>query len=58
MNAELIQDARWRHQDQQHPDPFEVCPDPVCRAATTAVNKENAIENMRKALKRMELERR
>ena len=58
MSEQSIQDAKWRHQDQMHPDPFDTCPDQECRAATTVLNRERAIEGMQRALRRKEVEER
>jgi hypothetical protein len=57
MSERTIQDARWRHEDQKHPGAFEECPDPQCRAATTEINRERAINGMRRSLILAEVER-
>ena len=51
MSQATIETAQARHQQEQHPDEFLVCLDPQRRAAATEINRESAIENMRKVLK-------
>jgi hypothetical protein len=51
MTQAIIDAARYRHQDQQHLDPFETCTDPVCREATTEINKESAISAFKRGLR-------
>ena len=57
MSQGTIAAAKVRHERDRHVAEFEVCPNPECRAATTEINTEAAIEGMRQALRQQEVER-
>jgi len=56
MSKETIAAAKARHERDMHIEEFEVCQNPECRAATTEINRELAIERMQIALRLKEIE--